>query len=75
MPSIEDKYDDSSIMNTDEEGGKQYEDGSYEQMVHNNSNPNVSPAELEQLLEDEIKTRNEMAMESRKILLSRRLAQ
>ena len=62
MPQFGDNHDDSSIMNTDEEGEKQYEDGSYEQMVYRNSNPNLSPAELEQILDEEIKTRNEMAM-------------
>jgi hypothetical protein len=59
---FEDNQEDSSIIHTDKEGGKQYKDGSYEQIVYNNPNTNLTLVEIVHLLEEEIKARNDMAM-------------
>ena len=58
----EENHDDTSTLHTDEEFNTQFEDDSYDKLVHNNPNTNLSPAEIEQLIEEEIQTRNEMAM-------------
>ena len=53
-----------TILRRNEDGkfNTLFEDGSYEQMVYNNPNTDLSPAELETLVEDEINERHIMAM-------------
>jgi hypothetical protein len=56
------QQDDSSTVHTDEEFNTTFEDDSYEQMVYNNPNSNLTPEEIKHLIDVEIEARNEMAM-------------
>ena len=61
-PQFNDDQEEVGSLQMEEKSAIQYEDGSYEQMVYNNSNPNLTPEEIEILLEEEIRERNNMAM-------------
>ena len=61
-PQFNDDQDEVASMNNEEEPATQYKDGSYEQIVYNNPNTDLTPDEIIQLIEAERHERKVMAM-------------
>ena len=61
-PQFNDDQEEIVSLQMDKTLAIQFDDDSFEQMVHNNPNPNLTPGEIETLHEEEAQERNYMAM-------------